>query len=352
MASLAVETTTQAELAAAVSGLLGEEVAALSLHARGRNSRVYQARTPSGRQYAVKVSAPQPGEARNRTAAEWSALTFLWAQGIRMIPEPVAADPQRGCVVVAFIEGRRVDPGQVTERQVDELTDFLMALKALGSRPDAAELPDASEACFSLQEIVINLEQRLERLMRAAGPREAPLRAFLRQAFLPARDRLCRWVLEEAAAQGLHQATTLAAARRTLSPSDAGFHNALLTAEGRLVFVDFEHFGWDDPAKMVVDLVWHPQMTLAEPMQRRMLQRLFEGFADDPSLRARARLVFPLFGLKWCLILLNEFVPADQHRRAFAQAEDVAWTGLQEAQLAKAQRLLARVTASEFPDGR
>ena len=45
---------------------------------------------------------------------------------------------------------------------------------------------------------------------------------------------------------------------RVLSPSDFGFHNALRRPDGTIVFVDFEYFGWDDPAKMMADAMLHP----------------------------------------------------------------------------------------------
>ena len=51
--------------------------------------------------------------------------------------------------------------------------------------------------------------------------------------------------------------TELAPQHRCLSPSDFGFHNALLRGRPGVpgardwVFLDFEYFGWDDPAKTV-----------------------------------------------------------------------------------------------------
>ena len=41
-------------------------------------------------------------------------------------------------------------------------------------------------------------------------------------------------------------------------------------------------------------------------------------FAADEELALRLQIVEPLFGLKWCTILLNEFVAADLARRRFA----------------------------------
>ena len=44
-----------------------------------------------------------------------------------------------------------------------------------------------------------------------------------------------------------------------LSPSDFGFHNALLGPDGKLCFIDFEYAGWDDPAKLICDFFCQPQ---------------------------------------------------------------------------------------------
>ena len=49
--------------------------------------------------------------------------------------------------------------------------------------------------------------------------------------------------------QGVSWEQELLEQYRTLSPSDFGFHNALRTPAGTMVFLDFEYFGWDDPAK-------------------------------------------------------------------------------------------------------
>src|SRR6185503_11886129 len=38
-----------------------------------------------------------------------------------------------------------------------------------------------------------------------------------------------------------------------LSPSDFGYHNAVLADDETVRFFDFEYAGWDDPAKLVCD---------------------------------------------------------------------------------------------------
>ena len=138
--------------------------------------------------------------------------------------------------------------------------------------------------------------------------------------------------------------------RIALSPSDFGFHNALRTSDGGLVFVDFEYFGWDDPAKMVSDFLLHPGMALSRPLRGRFLNRLLRGFGTGHALDVRVRVAFGLYALKWCMILLNEFVPEHLQRRLFAKP-GLKPADLQRQQLAKARDMLtlARNARVAFP---
>ena len=56
-----------------------------------------------------------------------------------------------------------------------------------------------------------------------------------------------------------------------------------------------------------------------------------------PALASRTRIVYPLFGLKWALILLNDFLP---ERFSPANVER------RHAQLEKAQAVVSRVAGS------
>jgi hypothetical protein len=78
-------------------------------------------------------------------------------------------------------------------------------------------------------------------------------------------------------------------------------------------------------------------MALGEPLKRRFAARAQAAFADVPALATRARIVYPLFGLKWALILLNDFLP-----ERFSLA-DVEW---RHAQLEKAQAIVSRLAGA------
>ncbi|SVD80991.1 uncharacterized protein METZ01_LOCUS433845, partial [marine metagenome] len=93
--------------------------------------------------------------------------------------------------------------------------------------------------------------------------------------------------------------------QQSLSPSDFGFHNALRKKNGSLVFLDFEYFGWDDPVKLMCDFAFHPGMNLSMGMRKYWFQATLNLYGE--KILPRLNSSWPLYGLCWVLILLNEF---------------------------------------------
>jgi len=62
---------------------------------------------------------------------------------------------------------------------------------------------------------------------------------------------------------------------QAISPSDFGFHNALMTDESDLSFFDFEYAGWDDSVKMFYNLFCQPDI----PVQVDCLEWLIDSLS-------------------------------------------------------------------------
>ena len=128
-----------------------------------------------------------------------------------------------------------------------------------------------------------------------------------------------------------------------LNPSDFGFHNAVRQPSGAYAFFDFEYFGWDDPVKATADVVFHAGMALSEELghlfEKRMIRFWSETDSDFPR---RLRTTAPLYGLIWCGIILNEFLPERWERRVLAGGT-VDKALILSRQLDKARRLLCRI---------
>jgi hypothetical protein len=188
------------------------------------------------------------------------------------------------------------------------------------------------------------LSQRQNRLAVAAH--DDALAAFLERFSYFLAERILPPLEQGYRAMGLSVAEPLPVSLRSLCPSDFGFHNALRDTSG-LVFLDFDYFGWDDPVKLVCDFLLHPGMALSEGLKRRFAVGARHIYGADGTFASRLNLLFALFALRWCLILLNEFLPERWAVRLHAGFQD-DWSRVKRIQLERAEKLFD-LTETMFP---
>lgn len=304
----------------------------------GLNGRVFQIKAEDGLQYAMKFYHSHDSDKRSRLTVEFSGLSLLWENGIRAVPRPIAINEDEGCALYSFIEGKRISSYEVTARDIADAVSFLAELKSL--KTIGRNFGPASEAYFSLKDIDHNLEFRIDRLkaVEKTGEEYDALYDFLNGDLLPFRKTLMGW-----AGTKLSLADKIKDEGKILSPSDFGFHNALRDETGRIVFLDFEHFGWDDPAKTIADFLLHPAMELKRERKQQFVTETLDLFRENTWLKDRLKVLYPVFGIKWCLIFLNEFIPAEFDRRDFALTKTVSRRTVLQTQLLKATKMLNKI---------
>lgn len=306
----------------------------------GRNNRAYRINTDST-SFFLKVYHTDPDDPRPRLRTEIAFLRFAWDTGVRCIPEPLAADHEHGLGLYAFVDGRRLAPTEISRAHIDQAIRFVEALNQGRETAAAAKLPAASEACFSIAAHLDLVDARVHRLGAVEGTDEVGrmAQALVRERLEPLWRSVSQRVRAEATAAGLLD-RVLAANERCLSPSDFGFHNAILQPGGRLVFHDFEYAGWDDAAKMICDFLCQPEVPVPEELAAHARDSLLAATPAAPARDRRVELLLPVFRVKWCCICLDDFVPAGARRRAFAGADTAGER--RRVQLAKATDLLER----------
>jgi hypothetical protein len=290
-----------------------------------------------GRAFALKQYPSRRDDPRDRLATEVGALHLMERYGIDTVPRVVGVDGAHGYALLSWIDGS--DVTAISDADVDAAVAFLGAIHGLRATPWAAEEPPAAEACLSGDEIERQIRGRLARLREVARS-EKELIDFIegsvasRLAFESAQAQ------RRAGAAGLAFDAELQQEWRSLVPSDFGFHNSLRKPDGSLAFVDFEYFGWDDPVKLTADILLHPGRPLLPPQRLRFRQAAMRLYGGDPAFAARLSAYLPLFGLRWVLILLNEFIPERWQRRVLA-GETGSWSGVKARQLGHARAFLA-----------
>ncbi len=304
----------------------------------GGNNRVFRVRAKS-EIFLAKWYFHSERDPRNRLQSEFSFLEHVWRLGIRCVPKPLIADASARLGLYEFVDGRRLVPAEIDESTVLKAAEFFAEINTPPSRAGAADLPLASEACFTIGEHLALVDARLERFrdMEASSPVDRQAAAFLKSLRL-------RWEAHKTCIARDNRAmeTPLADAWRCLSPSDFGFHNALVRPDRSICFLDFEYAGWDDPAKAFGDFFAHPGIPVPLSYKSAFLRVASRPFHAADQLLERARVLEPIFRVKWCCIVLNEFLPEAAERRRFANP-GMDQEPAKARQLDKARRLLASI---------
>lgn len=288
----------------------------------GGNNRVFRL-LPADGSAPVVVKSYFRGGPRDRLASEWAFLSYTASLGLRSAPRPIACDADAGFALYEWIDGRKLTSEEVGVREVATAAAFVRNLNADPQAARAARLPAASAGGFSIAEHFATTESRMARFAgftpQGAVERHAAALIKAMDSYWAATKRA---LAARARDEGFSIDAPVAEHERLVSPSDFGFHNALLATDGRIVFLDFEYAGWDDVAKIVCDFFCQP----AVPVDR----ALFDSFAaallaDQPDAartRARVDLLQPVFALQWCCIMLNAFLPDVAKRGQFANPSD------------------------------
>ena len=281
----------------------------LSVVGGGGNNQVFAVDLDAGR-YLAKAYFNHPADTRDRLGAEYAFLSYAATLGLKTVPTPVARSSADHLGVYEFIDGTKITSDTLQPQHVRSAAQFIAALNGTSRRN--AVLPAASEACFTIEQHLDMVDRRLQRLQDITddGDLQRKARELVRQLTDAWRRR--RVQIAAAAAPDLSEDD------RCISPSDFGFHNVLLKGDGELCFIDFEYAGWDDPAKLIGDFFCQPAVPVPPTYFDEFATMVVSYSAQPEVLRERAHLLLPAFQIKWCCIMLNEFLPTAAQRRQFA----------------------------------
>lgn len=279
----------------------------------GGNNRCYLIATQT-KQYFLKHYFKDNNETCNRLHAEYSFASFAWKQGIRCIPEPISYDENHSVGLYEYIYGKKLATKEIKENEIQKAISFLSLINEKKGLEEASNLPIASEACFTIADHIQLVDNRMKRLGDIIINDDIDDEAvkFVNSELLPEWNKLKDSISDRAYA--------IESIERIISPSDFGFHNALIDHENQIKFLDFEYAGWDDPAKLVGDFFSQPAVPVSMIFFQQFAQTISSWTSDSSTTMNRIITLLPLIRLKWCCIVLNCFVPRFKPRKAFANS--------------------------------
>ena len=296
------------DIAAYVENGINKKVKSVkNIKGRG-NSDVYKIEMESGHDYAGKYYPDMTFDCRKRLLKESNAYKFLHSNKIELVPKNIFADENLNFGLNEWINGLEIN--QINDSHINSAVEFIYSLAKLSKETRYKKFSLASSACISGKMIEEQIIERYSEINEYADI-NLGLRRFLEGKFsqyfkkiLTASKKIWPGSFEEYL-QNYYQ---------FLSPSDFGFHNALLTKDS-LFFFDFEYFGWDDPVKLSCDFILNPGMSLTNSQKKLWLRKIKDIFSSDTYFKDRLRASYCLYGLCWCLIQLKIFCEDDVDKR-------------------------------------
>ncbi|MFT2111656.1 aminoglycoside phosphotransferase family protein [Marinomonas sp. 2405UD68-3] len=265
----------------------------------GANNRGYQV-TNGHKNWFLKSFSPLDTHSEIKLLNEFSFSEHLWKNDIKSIPQPIAYSGDNLVSLYSFIKGNAIKSAD--HNKVMSAIKFISDINQFPS--SAYKLNIASESPNSLYEFANIVERRLQRFHHAEP--QGKLTKLLENISI--RTATLK--------QQLPISWRVEFERNILSPSDFGFHNALEMNDKQLIFFDFEYAGLDTPWKLISDFFSQPAIPVNLKYLKEFISRPnFSTIADEKDV---FKIVFELTQLKWCLIMLNEFLPDIQKRRLFS----------------------------------
>jgi len=323
------------ELSLAAEIIAGERPVEITWLGGRSNSGIAKATWRRTGVTALKIYATD--DHHDRYSSEQQGLKFLRQCGETRIPQALGGIRELGVGLITWLPGKLVNEPSLHDLEL--LLNFLERIH--GFREDArfSSFPSASASVFSGRELERQVSERLH-LLRSYSLDSPDLHQFLDDEFVPTFSVVRDWA--ETNWKGERFDARLENEKRTLSPSDLGFHNCLKTKEGEIEVIDFEYFGWDDPTKLCADFLFHPGMNLSDSLKRQWVHGIERIYGD--WVLERLISMWGLIGLVWSLILLNGFRLDHRARRDIAVGKlDVARLHTLKSQLDSSRKLVRQV---------
>ena len=318
---------------------LKTESFSIEQYKRTGNNRTYIIESGSIK-YFAKYFFRDKDDLRDRFNTEFSFVKYAEKTAPGFTPKILHTDPENCLIIYEFINGKPLVKNQISEYEVLQAATFLKQLNKKLSLNENVYLPPASEACFSINDHLMLILNRINQLANIPTDSIENLKALnlvqqINEIWNNETIRIRRACKED----GIDMFKQIDSSEKIISPSDFGFHNCLIMDDHKVVFLDFEYAGWDDSAKLVGDFFGQIQIPVPDKFFDYFTDLIFKDFHSSIQLKKRAKILLNAFKLKWACIALNIFLPLHLNRRKFSNP-DLDVVLLKNEQLQKATNIL------------
>lgn len=285
----------------------------------GINNRVFRCGESGKKQWVIKAYGQCKPNTHDSMMAEIQFLRYGAIAAKSLVPELQAVDTPRRCVVMEYIEGDLyVSKARIPSNQhLHECASFIARINQRLDIARAMVKLDAAEGYTSLEQHLSSIRTRFLSMGTEQIPKVLKTRTV---EILGKLEKRINYVNEKYASQVKmgEIEDSIRPCDRWISPSDFGFHNAVLTPK-RIRFIDFEFAGWDDPVKTLLDFWMQPRIVVPQAWIEQITRLL--DLQQKRHLTKRLTIASDIFELKWAVIILSVLTPERMERLTVASSE-------------------------------
>lgn len=261
-----------------------------------------------GLDYALKCFDPGKSSLRAAFEREKHFYRLLKSLNTHQTPVLIACGEEEGTLLLSRISGRGFREREINQKAVQQAADFLVSVNQVNDSEIARSTPMALGACCSISDHLNAGAELVDQTQQCRKHADVPTLDFLNDELEPVWQKVLGAVLSKFQTANIDVRQSLLKEQWILSPGNFGFHNALLTPEKEVCFIDFVQSGWEDPARLINQFFCFgslpPKIDHWDAVIR-ALQRL--PFLD-PEFAVRAKLLLPVYQvIRACMLVLKCF---------------------------------------------
>ena len=234
---------------------------------------------------------------RDRIGAESRFTALLKEGGFENFPNIILSNEKDNWTLFEWLDGEKIF--KPNKKDLEDLTFFIKKIQTLRNLKSSKNIGNASEACFNLFEHKELIIFRVKQIINASN---GSVREWLKRQVLESLNNC------ESKYQNYFSLNSSNHLNRNkiLSPSDIGFHNVLRIGN-KLYFHDFEYAGWDDPYKLIVDILIQPENILSKYNSMKIINSL-ESCLKIKDYFDYLKVYLILYRAKWVSIIFKKIL--------------------------------------------
>jgi len=280
----------------------------------GRNNQVWLISTYK-KKYIIKIYPFSKKNSKSRLIKEVNFLNILEKNKLNSVPKILDINKKKNIAMYTFLPGKKIK--KININYINQCADFITKINSLKITKKFKKFPYAADSCLSIKDHLFCVDRRIHQFNKLVPKTllEKKVCSFLKHKIFPEWQKVRNEINLKFTNTEIQE--KIEKNQLIVSPSDFGFHN-IIENKKKLFFFDFEYAGWDDPAKLICDFICQPDFFLKKNYSTRFIKKISLILPKPYQTIRRTKEIIPVHRIKWCLVLLNEFIKHNKTRRKHA----------------------------------